>query len=70
MFFCDPCGKERGWPQSLAVSYGKCEICDKTGRCNDIPSSKLPPSRKEPILEALNHCPSCVCTVSRPADWM
>jgi hypothetical protein len=42
MFYCDPCGKKRDWPLSLAQSHGPCEMCRKTTLCNDVPSSALP----------------------------
>lgn len=43
MFYCDPCAEPRGWPtDTLMTSYGACEICRKTGVCNDVPSRFLP----------------------------
>jgi len=42
MFFCDFCANKRNWPESMSKSYGVCEICDITARCNDVPSSALP----------------------------
>ncbi len=49
MFFCDPCGKERKWPDSIFQSYGPCEVCGKVGPCNDVPSKYLPlPPKPKP----------------------
>jgi hypothetical protein len=31
---------------ALASSFGPCEICGKTARCHDRPSSTLPPAGK------------------------
>ena len=51
MFYCNKCGKERGWPtDTLVRSYGPCEICGKSRECNDIPCSRLP-LPKEPRKE-------------------
>lgn len=48
MFYCDPCGTERGWPVDVffGASYGSCEICRKPRVCNDVPSSHLPPPKR------------------------
>ena len=42
MFYCNPCGEKRGWPQSLMQSRGTCELCGKTMTCNHVQSSMLP----------------------------
>ena len=43
MFYCNKCGKEKGWPtNTFGRSYGPCEICGKEGNCNDVCSSQLP----------------------------
>lgn len=42
MFYCDKCRNEYGWPFSLYRSFGRCEMCGNTTRCNDVPSSQLP----------------------------
>jgi hypothetical protein len=42
MFYCDECGRKRGWPVTIVKSVGPCEICNRVGSCNDVPSSKLP----------------------------
>lgn len=42
MFFCEPCGDKRDWPDSIFKSYGKCEICGKVAACSDVPSKYLP----------------------------
>lgn len=42
MFYCDPCGREYGWPTDLMYqSYGKCECCATVGACNDVSSKTL-----------------------------
>lgn len=53
MFYCDPCGEERGWPTEktnpvMAFTFksrGPCEMCHKVAVCNDVPSKYLPPSK-------------------------
>jgi len=42
MFYCKECQKERNWPESMLISFGPCEICNKTGECYDVPSKYLP----------------------------
>ena len=42
MFYCDPCATEKKWPESIARSYGRCEICGNVRACNDRASSTLP----------------------------
>jgi hypothetical protein len=49
MFYCDDCGKKRGWPIELPMSYGPCEICHKVGSCNDVPSGALPVPKQRKI---------------------
>lgn len=34
MFICNNCTQQR----SISGSYGQCENCHKTGRCNDLPA--------------------------------
>lgn len=51
MFYCDSCGMEKTWPDSLVKSQGRCEICGKTATCNDTPSANLP---KDPRSAALS----------------
>lgn len=49
MFYCNACGRERGWPINTPVqSHGRCELCTKPGSCNDVPSSRLPIPVEEP----------------------
>lgn len=48
MFYCPGCGAERGWPQTLHISYGKCEICRKIVDCYECAASLLP----TPTLDA------------------
>lgn len=45
MFYCDPCGKKKGWPLGGALharSKGPCEVCGETAMCNSVPSKDLP----------------------------
>ena len=44
MFFCDPCATKRKWPTSISKSSGRCEMCNKSAICNDVPSKYLPVS--------------------------
>lgn len=46
MFYCDPCAKKYEWPETLTISYGPCEMCDKTAACNEMPSRLLPEPRR------------------------
>ncbi len=41
MFYCYKCKEEKGWIKSLNQSFGKCEICETTSNCNDVPSHLL-----------------------------
>jgi len=43
MFFCEPCRKSKGWPQSIRMSSGRCEVCGGPADCHDVPSRHLPP---------------------------
>lgn len=47
MFYCQLCAMDNGWPESLAKSFGSCEVCGKARECNDRPSSSLPLPQKE-----------------------
>lgn len=42
MFYCDACAAKKAWPKSIDKSVGTCEICKKTAKCNNVPSSNLP----------------------------
>lgn len=42
IFFCEPCRKARGWPESMSRSSGNCEVCDSYAVCFDVPSYQLP----------------------------
>ncbi len=42
MFFCEECRKERNWPESMARSQGRCEVCKENAVCYDVKSSLLP----------------------------
>ena len=49
MFYCRPCKDEKNWPESMSLSFGKCELCGKTDTCYDVPSSALPRAESAPI---------------------
>lgn len=49
MFYCEPCGSERGWPTPAWLhSYGRCEVCSETADCFETHSSRLPPPSPDP----------------------
>lgn len=41
MFYCDPCRETNGWPESMFKSFGPCEECGQSSRCNEVASSVL-----------------------------
>lgn len=41
MFLCEKCLEENFTNFALPVSRGKCEYCEETKPCTDIPSSRL-----------------------------
>lgn len=63
MFYCDPCGDDRGWPtDTLMRSRGRCEMCQRPADCNDVPSSRLPsPRRHRPKIHRINTLPKPEC---------
>lgn len=53
MFFCEDCRADRDWPGSSFKSHGRCECCNKTAVCHDVPSTALPiPGEKAKALIA------------------
>lgn len=42
MYFCDSCRDKKNWPNSILVTQ-RCEVCGKTGMCNDVPAVMLIP---------------------------
>ena len=42
MFYCDECREKKGWPESLAMSIGQCEVCGQMRSCWDVKSDHLP----------------------------
>jgi len=44
MFYCDDCADEKSYPISWFKSYGNCEMCGKTCKCNEVSSKDLPKS--------------------------
>ena len=42
MFYCDECREKKGWPESLAMSIGPCEVCGQMRSCWDVKRDKLP----------------------------
>lgn len=55
MFYCDDCRVKHGWPESLSVSAGKCEVCGKRGVCYDLSLSSGGSS-----TPSVSSCPSSV----------
>jgi hypothetical protein len=53
MFYCKPCGEEKGWPNGLVRSDGNCEICGKHADCSDVPSSHLPDCKVSTIDDVI-----------------
>jgi hypothetical protein len=47
MFYDEKCRIRNDWPESLARSHGRCEVCGKSGLCYDVPSGALPPLKKK-----------------------
>lgn len=47
MFYCNDCADKYEYPQTIFKSNGYCECCDTKKECNDMPSSKLPPPKKQ-----------------------
>lgn len=47
MFICNECLEKHYTNFALMVSYGKCECCDQTNECADIPSYKLNPKEEK-----------------------
>lgn len=41
MFYCKECEKKEDWPSGFFKSYGRCEVCEKSALCSDIPSKTL-----------------------------
>jgi hypothetical protein len=55
MFYCEPCRKAKDWPKAMAMSRGKCEICQHGAYCYDTPSRNLPlPPKPTPVQEAVH----------------
>ena len=41
MFFCEECRIKSRYPEAVTFSSGNCELCGKTAKCHDYPSSAL-----------------------------
>lgn len=58
MFYCETCKEKNKYPESIMVSYGRCEICGETAECYDMPSAYLPkkdsPKEPEDYPEVMN----------------
>ena len=52
MFYCNDCAKKKSYPTSWFKSYGNCEICGKTRKCNDAPSKDLLKVKKDEKIQA------------------
>lgn len=48
MFFCEECRVSRNWPKGIVNAFGRCEICEATKECYDIPSRHLPEPPPKP----------------------
>jgi hypothetical protein len=46
MFICEPCLDKNYENFAIAFSLGRCDVCDETKRCADIPSKHLSPKEK------------------------
>lgn len=53
MFYCNPCADGHGWPKTIFVSHGACEICYQVGACNDTPSKYLTPTDEQQAIESI-----------------
>lgn len=54
MFYCSKCSPVMGFPDTLGKSRGTCECCGKRNqRCNDMPSSQLPLSKKRRTVTSI-----------------
>lgn len=52
MLYCDRCGRENGWPISLAFGdVGRCEVCGYLNRCSDVPYRYLAPQKERMMIE-------------------
>ncbi len=47
MFYCELCRAAKGWPRSLTVSIGNCEVCGERELCHDVSSEELPLAKEE-----------------------
>jgi len=69
MFYCDECGRKKGWPIGMLKSKGPCEICHQEAICNEVPSGQLPypkdmalPQVEEDDLQPLDDFGDiCIC---------
>lgn len=52
MFYCETCRLNKSWPKSFMTSHGRCEICEQTAVCYDLPSRRLPLPPQEPSPHA------------------
>lgn len=43
MFYCAPCAEQNDWPKHdfMPLSYGRCEMCEDSAACYDVPSHML-----------------------------
>jgi hypothetical protein len=48
MLFCEDCRQKKNWPDSIMES-GKCEVCNRTQMCYDVPAVMLVPESERTV---------------------
>lgn len=69
MFYCDECREKKNWPESLAMSIGRCEVCGQMRSCWDVKSSALPICTPKPLAQYLAEYIDRVHEVGMPMDY-
>lgn len=54
MMYCEKCREKKGWPDSLFISHGKCEVCGLEADCFSRASSQLPRDPSEVRASTVN----------------
>ena len=67
MFYCDPCRKKKGWPESFSKSVGPCEVCKRSRECNDVHHSML---GSTPELDKLHKVAPQSQKIGEFLDWL
>lgn len=52
MLYCDSCRLKKNWPDSVPEE-GRCEVCKKSGKCNDVPAVILVPESERSLEQKL-----------------